>query len=118
MTKALIISFSLLLTSAAHAFPTTQETINCARNNIDTHLKATNIQVLHQSLDLIKDSECPAVDMKCFKVKFVAENRGKNYEGSIRLQLGADLDAEKSYCNWKKKGIFGALSDFEMKASN
>ena len=118
MNKALIISFSLLLASAAHAFPTTQETINCARDKIDTQLIATDIQVVHQSLDLIKDSNCPAENMKCFKVKFQAEYRGKNFEGSIRLELGADLDAEKSYCKWKKKGIFGALSDFEMKAIN
>ncbi len=118
MKIALSISFSLLLASAAHAFPTTQETINCAKNNIGTELIATDIQVINQSLDLIKDSNCPAEDMKCFKVNFQAERRGKLFEGSIRLQLGAQLDAENSYCKWNQKGFFGALSDFKMKAIN
>jgi hypothetical protein len=118
MNKAVCISFSLLLASAAHAFPTTQETINCAKNNIGNELIATDIQIINQSLDLIKDSNCPAQDMKCFKVKFEAERRGKLFEGSVRLQIGANLDAEKSYCKWTKKGFFGALSDFNIEAIN
>jgi|GEM_PF-3306470 hypothetical protein len=118
MNKAACISFYLLLASAAHAFPTTQEIINCAKNNISNELIATDIQIVNQSLDLIKDSNCPAQDMKCFKVKFEAERRGKLFEGSVRLKLGANLDAEKSYCKWTKKGFFGALSDFEMEAIN
>lgn len=118
MNKALIVSLTMLMASAAHAFPTTQETINCAKNNIGNELIATDINVIGQSLDLIKDSSCPAQDMKCFKVKFQAERRGKVFEGSVRLQLGADLDAEKSYCKWNEKGIFGSLSDFEIKAIN
>ena len=117
MTKTLSFYF-MFVASAAHAFPTTQEIINCAKGGISSELIATEVRVINQTLDLISNPNCPPESLKCFVVKFQAENRGQQFDGSIRLKLGTEIQTGNSFCEWRLKGYFGAMEDFKMKPIN